>query len=317
MLTYPSTHGVFEETVREICRIVHDNGGQVYMDGANMNAHGRPLPPRRYRRRCLPSESAQNILHSARRRRSRHGPDRRRVALAPFLPGQGTAGHRPDLRGALRQRRHPGHFVCLHRPDGRRRPEARHAKWPSSMPTTWPSALKRIIPIVFKGTNGRCAHEFIIDCKSFEATSGVKVEDIAKRLMDYGFHAPTMSWPEPGTLMIEPTESESKAELDRFCDAMIAIRQEIREIEAGQRAPGRQPAEERPAHRGSDRIRRLATSLFARKSRVPRAMDAAFQILARRRPHRQSLRRPQPRLRLSADERIWPMIPPSAADGAV
>jgi glycine dehydrogenase len=86
---------------------------------------------------------------------------------------------------------------------------------------------------VFKGKSGRCAHEFIIDCKHFEGTSGVKVEDIAKRLMDYGFHAPTMSWPEPGTLMIEPTESESKGELDRFCDAMIAIRQEIREIEEG------------------------------------------------------------------------------------
>jgi glycine dehydrogenase len=88
-------------------------------------------------------------------------------------------------------------------------------------------------PIVFRGKNGRCAHEFIIDCRAFEATSGVKVEDIAKRLMDYGFHAPTMSWPEVGTLMIEPTESESKGELDRFCEAMISIRQEIAEIEQG------------------------------------------------------------------------------------
>jgi glycine dehydrogenase len=93
--------------------------------------------------------------------------------------------------------------------------------------------LEAHYPVVFKGKNGRCAHEFIIDCRQFEATSGVKVEDISKRLMDYGFHAPTMSWPETGTLMIEPTESESKAEMDRFCEAMISIREEIREIEAG------------------------------------------------------------------------------------
>jgi glycine dehydrogenase len=93
--------------------------------------------------------------------------------------------------------------------------------------------LESLYPVVFKGKNGRCAHEFIIDCRQFEATAGVKVEDIAKRLMDYGFHAPTMSWPEAGTLMIEPTESESKDELDRFCDAMILIRREIEEIEQG------------------------------------------------------------------------------------
>ena len=88
-------------------------------------------------------------------------------------------------------------------------------------------------PILFKGKSGRVAHEFILDCRQFEHAAGIKVEDIAKRLMDYGFHAPTMSWPVPGTLMIEPTESESKAELDRFCDAMIAIREEIRAIEQG------------------------------------------------------------------------------------
>jgi glycine dehydrogenase len=101
-------------------------------------------------------------------------------------------------------------------------------------------------PIVFKGKNGRCAHEFIIDCRHLEASSGVKVEDIAKRLMDYGFHAPTMSWPEPGTLMIEPTESESKEELDRFCDAMISIRQEIREIEEGKMSREDNPLKNAP-----------------------------------------------------------------------
>src|SRR5947207_7861008 len=93
--------------------------------------------------------------------------------------------------------------------------------------------LESHYPVLFKGKNGFCAHEFILDCREFERTAGVKVEDIAKRLMDYGFHAPTMSWPVPGTLMIEPTESESKAELDRFCDTMIAIREEIRAIEEG------------------------------------------------------------------------------------
>ena len=106
--------------------------------------------------------------------------------------------------------------------------------------------LEAHYPIVFKGKHGRCAHEFIIDCTQFEAMSGVKVEDIAKRLMDYGFHAPTMSWPEPGTLMIEPTESESKAELDRFCDAMIAIRQEIAEIAAGKMSREDNPLKNAP-----------------------------------------------------------------------
>ena len=125
-------------------------------------------------------------------------------------------------------------------------------------------------PILFKGKNGRVAHEFILDCRQFEQSAGVKVEDIAKRLMDYGFHAPTMSWPVPGTLMIEPTESESKAELDRFCDAMIADPRGDPRDRRGQGRPGRQRAQERPAHgRRAAVATRGRTSTAASRRRIP------------------------------------------------
>ena len=156
-------------------------------------------------------------------------------------------------------------------------------------------------PVVFKGKNGRVAHEFIIDCQPFEQSAGVKVEDIAKRLMDYGFHAPTMSWPEPGTLMIEPTESESKAELDRFCDAMIGIREEIRAIEQGKADRADNAAQARPAHGGRAAVGHLAAQVRPRAGGLPRPVAARLQVLARRRPDRQPLRRPQPGLHLPAD----------------
>ena len=156
-------------------------------------------------------------------------------------------------------------------------------------------------------------HEFIIDCKQLEASSGVKVEDIAKRLMDYGFHAPTMSWPEPGTLMIEPTESESKEELDRFCEAMISIRQEIREIEEGKMSREDNPLKNAPHTAVAIASDGWHRAVLARKSGVPVAVDTALQILAGGRTNRQCIRRPQPGLCLPADERIWAMIHRNAA----
>jgi len=232
MLTYPSTHGVFEETVLDICRIVHDNGGQVYVDGANMNALVGL---------CRPADMGADVCHLNLHKtfcipHGGGGPGMGPIAvashLAPFLPGKGERGIGPVAAapyGSAGILAISYVYIALMGDAGLKRA----TQFAILNANYMAKRLEAHYPVVFKGKNGRCAHEFIIDSRHFEATSGVKVEDIAKRLMDYGFHAPTMSWPEVGTLMIEPTESESKAELDRFCDAMIAIRGEIREIEEG------------------------------------------------------------------------------------
>jgi glycine dehydrogenase len=247
MVTYPSTHGVFEEGIRELCHIVHEHGGQVYMDGANMNAQvGLTSPGHIGADVChLNLHKTFCIPHGG------GGPGMGPIAVAPHLA--------PFL---------PGHPVVSPFSDEARRSGVGSkaigaisaAPWGSAgiLPISWvyialmgepglrkatqvailnanymARRLEGHYPILYTGRNGRVAHEFIADCRAFEKTAGVRVEDIAKRLMDYGFHAPTMSFPVPGTLMIEPTESESQAELDRFCDALIAIREEIRAIEEG------------------------------------------------------------------------------------
>lgn len=239
MITYPSTHGVFEEGIREICDIVHANGGQVYMDGANFNALVGL---------SRPGDFGPDVCHL----------NLHKTFCIPHGgggPGVGPIGVRSHLKAFL-----PGHSTT--KGTGLRDGVSAVASAPfgsaSILPISWAyvtmmgrEGLKRATetailnanyiakrleshyPVLYKGKNGRVAHECIIDLRPLKLTSGVEVEDVAKRLIDYGFHAPTMSWPVPGTLMIEPTESESKAELDRFCDAMISIRQEIREIEAG------------------------------------------------------------------------------------
>jgi len=245
MVTYPSTYGVFEEGIREICNVVHECGGQVYMDGANMNAQVGL---------CSPGAIGADVCHL----------NLHKTFCIPHGgggPGMGPIGVAPHLAPFL-----PGHPVSF--PVTLREQNAGAAAIgpvsaapygsPSILVISWmyiammgASGLRRATqtailnanymakrlenhyPVMFLGINGRCAHEFIIDVRPYEKSAGIKTDDIAKRLMDYGFHAPTMSWPVPGTLMIEPTESEPKTELDRFCDAMIAIRGEIREIEEG------------------------------------------------------------------------------------
>lgn len=253
MITYPSTHGVFERTVREVCEITHSFGGQVYLDGANLNAMVGLSQPGKigadvshlnlHKTFCIPHGGGGPGM----------GPIGVRAHLAPHLPGHPfTGGEAGPVSGA---------------PFGS----------PSILPISWAYCLmmggdgltqatkvailnanyiaKRLdgaFPILFKGDNGRVAHECILDTRPF-AQHGVTVDDIAKRLIDHGFHAPTMSWPVSGTLMVEPTESETKAELDRFCDAMLAIRDEIDAIAAGEMDKDNNPLKKAP-HTTSDLI---------------------------------------------------------------
>lgn len=239
MITYPSTHGVFEESIKEICQIIHTNGGQVYMDGANMNALVGL---------CRPAEFGADVSHM----------NLHKTFAIPHGgggPGVGPIGVTEHLKKYL--------------PTSSLQPEAgpktgisatTSAPWGSAsiLPISWSyitmmgaEGLKKAtlvailnanyiakklaphFPIVYKGKEGLVAHECILDLRDIKKTSGVDVADVAKRLMDYGFHAPTMSWPVIGTLMVEPTESEPKAELDRFIEAMISIREEIKTIESG------------------------------------------------------------------------------------
>jgi glycine dehydrogenase len=237
MVTYPSTHGVFEEAIREICQAVHEHGGQVYMDGANMNAQvGLTRPAEIGADLChLNLHKTFCIPHGG------GGPGMGPIAvashLARFLPGHpvvktggeasyGTVAAAPWGSASILSICWV--YVRMMGADGLRK-----ATQVAILNANY--MAKRLAPhypVVYSGAAGRVAHEFILDGRSFKQ-AGVEVEDIAKRLMDYGFHAPTMSWPVPGTLMIEPTESESLAELDRFCDALVAIREEIRAVEQG------------------------------------------------------------------------------------
>ena len=235
MITYPSTHGVFEEAIREICEVIHSHGGQVYIDGANMNAMVGL---------CQPGQFGGDVSHL----------NLHKTFCIPHGgggPGVGPIGVKAHLAPFL-----PGHRVWENKSAG----AVAAAPWGSAsiLPISWSyialmgrDGLKQATetailnanyiahrlaphyPILYTGTHGRVAHECIIDLRPIKDRTGVTVDDVAKRLIDFGFHAPTMSFPVPGTLMIEPTESEPQSELDRFCDAMIRIREEIHAIESG------------------------------------------------------------------------------------
>ena len=239
MITYPSTHGVFETEIRAILDIVHGHGGQVYMDGANMNAQVGLTSPgligadvchlNLHKTFCIPHGGGGPGV----------GPIGVAAHLAPFLPNHPL---RPDAGpatgfgpvaaapfGSAGILPIPYAYIRMMGAAGLTRATEIAILNANYVAVT----LRPHYPILYAGAGGMVAHECILDCRPFQAEAGVMVEDIAKRLQDYGFHAPTMSWPVTGTLMIEPTESESKAELDRFCDAMIAIRGEISAIAAG------------------------------------------------------------------------------------
>ncbi len=238
MVTYPSTHGVFEESIKEICGIIHANGGQVYMDGANLNAQVGL---------CRPAELGADVCHLNLHKtfcipHGGGGPGMGPIAvaehLAPFLPSHPvitTGGAKSIGPVSATPWGSPGilpiswAYIAMMGSTGLTRATAIAILNANYMA----KRLQEGFPILYKGLNGRVAHEFIVDLRAFKQTAGVEAEDVAKRLIDYGFHAPTVSFPVPGTLMIEPTESESRDELDRFCDALLFIREEIREIEEG------------------------------------------------------------------------------------
>lgn len=238
MITYPSTHGVFEEDVKRICEIVHQHGGQVYMDGANMNAQVGL---------CRPGDIGADVCHLNLHKtfcipHGGGGPGMGPIGVAkhlvpylPQLPVLGGGGK--DAVGAVSAAPWGSASILLiswayiHMMGAEGLTEATKV---AILNANYIAArLSPHFDVVYRGKQGRVAHECILDMRGFKKSAGIEVDDIAKRLMDYGFHAPTMSFPIPGTLMIEPTESESKAELDRFCDAMISIREEIRAIEDG------------------------------------------------------------------------------------
>lgn len=237
MVTYPSTHGVFEESIRDMCTIIHENGGQVYMDGANMNAQIGL---------CRPADFGADVCHL----------NLHKTFCIPHGgggPGIGPIGVASHLKDFV-----PGHQLWKWSAKTSGAVSAAPFGSASILPISWmyiammggeglkkatqvailnanyiAKKLENAYPILYKGREGLVAHECILDLRPLQEQTGITVEDVAKRLMDYGFHAPTMSWPVAGTLMVEPTESESKEELDRFCEAMLSIRAEIEEVHMG------------------------------------------------------------------------------------
>lgn len=250
MVTYPSTHGVFEEEIRQLCAIVHRYGGQVYLDGANLNAQVGLAKPGLYgadvshlnlhKTFCIPHGGGGPGV----------GPIGVKAHLAPFLPGHplldgGTAPVGPVSAAPYGSASIlPISFAYIWMMGGE---GLRRATEVAILSANYiASKLEPHFPVLYKNEKGRVAHECIIDPRAFKTSHDVTVDDIAKRLIDFGFHAPTMSFPVPGTLMIEPTESESKYELDRFIDAMIAIRQEIAEVERGEFSAAESPLRHAP-----------------------------------------------------------------------
>ena len=323
MITYPSTYGVFERRVRELCEIVHRHGGRVYVDGANMNALVGVAAPGEFggdvshlnlhKTFCIPHGGGGPGV----------GPVCVVADLVPFLPGHASGGFSDAGDGGV------GAVSAA--------PLGNAAVLPISwmyMRMMGSEGLRRATETAILSANyiaarladhyelhysgnvagikgGGVAHECILDLRPLkDATGGdkgeqgISAEDVAKRLIDYGFHAPTLSFPVAGTLMVEPTESESLAELDRFCDAMIAIRAEIAKVEAGTWPRDDNPLKARAAHGGGAARRRLAARLLARGGGVSARVAAPRQVLVAGRPRRQRLGRPQPVVLVPADGQL-------------
>jgi len=243
MITYPSTHGVFEQQITEICDITHQYGGQVYLDGANLNALVGFAAPGKFgadvshlnlhKTFCIPHGGGGPGI----------GPICTGAHLAPFLSGHSVVSMPGDHAGNGAVAAAPWGsagilpitwaYIAMMGRDGMKRATQMAILNANYMA----HRLSQVFPVLYTGRNGRVAHECIIDLRPLKESSGISEEDVAKRLIDYGFHAPTMSFPVPGTLMIEPTESESLYEMDRFCDAMLEIHAEIKAVEDGSSDP--------------------------------------------------------------------------------
>ncbi|MDB9452297.1 aminomethyl-transferring glycine dehydrogenase [Dolichospermum circinale] len=236
MVTYPSTHGVFEEAIQEICAVIHSHGGQVYMDGANMNAQVGI---------CRPGDIGADVCHLNLHKtfcipHGGGGPGMGPIGVAshlvPFLPGHSVVRMGGEL-GAVSAAPWGSAsilviswmYIIMMGADGL----TEATKIAILNANYMAKKLESYYPVLYQGKNGLVAHECILDLRSLKKSAQIEIDDVAKRLMDYGFHAPTVSWPVAGTIMVEPTESESKQELDRFCDALIAIREEVAAIESG------------------------------------------------------------------------------------
>ncbi len=237
MVTYPSTHGVFEESIKDICNLIHENGGLVYMDGANMNAQvGLTSPGNIGADVChLNLHKTFAIPHGG------GGPGMGPICvndkLAPYLPGHVSLHNDSHAIHAVSAAPYGSASILLISYGYIKMLGAQGLKESTEFAILnanyMKARLEKDFPILYTGKNGTCAHEFIVDLRPFKASAGIEAEDVAKRLMDYNFHAPTLSFPVAGTIMIEPTESEDKAELDRFCDALLSIRAEIKDVEDG------------------------------------------------------------------------------------
>ena len=305
MVTYPSTHGAYEDTVTELCRIVHDHGGQVYVDGANLNALLGFAKPGEFggdvshlnlhKTFCIPHGGGGPGV----------GPVAVRAHLAPYLPSHGM--HPEEAKregiGPISAAPYgsagilPISWAYVRLMGGAGLTKATAAAVLSANYVA--ARLGEHFPVLYRGHGGLVAHECILDVRGLTKDTGVTVDDVAKRLIDYGFHAPTMSFPVAGTLMVEPTESEDLGEIDRFCDAMIAIKAEIDRVGGGgvERrglAPSRRPAHHPGAGR---RVGPRATTATWQPSRPASDPDKYWPPGG---PHRPGLRRPQPGLRLPA-----------------
>ncbi len=252
MITYPSTHGVFEKDIREIIDVVHRCGGQVYLDGANMNAQVGL---------CRPGDFGADACHLNLHKtfcipHGGGGPGMGPICvaehLAPFLPASPLPGPQDEAAAVGPVAAAPygsanilvisWAYIAMMGAEGL----ARATKLAILNANYMMARLEKTYPVLYKGVFGQCAHEFLLDLRPFGRSAGISERDVAKRLMDYGFHAPTVSFPVAGTLMIEPTESETKEELDRFCEALERIREEIRQIEAGEADPVQNPLRNAP-----------------------------------------------------------------------
>jgi glycine dehydrogenase len=269
MITYPSTHGVFEENIREICNITHAFGGQVYLDGANLNAMVGLAQPGEigsdvshlnlHKTFCIPHGGGGPGM----------GPIGVKSHLAPFLPGNfsSSSGEGPvssTFYGSASILPISWAYCLMMGGDGltqATRVAILNANYIAKR-------LEGSYKTLFTGKKGRVAHECILDTRPFSEMADISVDDIAKRLIDFGFHAPTMSWPVPGTLMVEPTESESKAELDRFCNAMLAIRAEIEAIATGKMDKFNNPLKNAP-HTVNDLVEEWARPYSRKQGCLP------------------------------------------------